>query len=456
MNPTSKVRTRLIVAFLAGVVITTSACTSSRSLPEKRGVEVRVDSDVVGVSRLQPGLTHTQFSADPDNEAAAVAASKALISGRSLYQNQHIMGWGALNPEPSPGIYQWDSLDSRIDLIRETSGIPVITLCCAPDWMKGGVRGKTDWSRINVAPMPDHYADFAALAGKVARRYPDVKYYQVWHGLKGFFDPELRRWDYESYTELYNLVYRELKAVNGQIAVGGPLVTMDSWSDARLMSKPSNLKGRWGVMDQRALDAIEYWLDHKEGADFITIDMSIANKDAASSIDPFDSTQKLNAVARWIRERTGLPLWAARWHPFPAIVDGWGSDEQSALIAKALVQMIKSNVEVALLWQPQAKGTQCLGCLWTDTRVVGGGQPTQSFTSIDSMSAHFSPGTPLVRTRTSSAAVTAIASTRTTLLINQRAEPQEVNVNGTAIQLAPYEVRIVDRASTHAEPTASD
>ncbi|OLT10047.1 hypothetical protein BJF78_29420 [Pseudonocardia sp. CNS-139] len=63
-----------------------------------------------------------------------------------------------------------------------------MTLCCAPDWMKGGEPGETDWSRIEVAPDPAHYADFAALAVDVARRYPQVRHFVVWNELKGFFD----------------------------------------------------------------------------------------------------------------------------------------------------------------------------------------------------------------------------------------------------------------------------
>ena len=32
------------------------------------------------------------------------------------------------------------------------------------------------------------------------------------------------------------------------------------------------LSGEWGYVDQRLLDAIEYWLGNKAGADFICID----------------------------------------------------------------------------------------------------------------------------------------------------------------------------------------
>ena len=58
------------------------------------------------------------------------------------------MGWGGGNPEPSPGEYDWGSLDVRVETMRRTGARMVITLCCAPDWMKGGEPGETDWSNL--------------------------------------------------------------------------------------------------------------------------------------------------------------------------------------------------------------------------------------------------------------------------------------------------------------------
>jgi hypothetical protein len=406
-------------------------------------VEVQVGSATAGTSELNLGVTHTQFSADPDNDPAAVGRSRALLSSRKLIQNQHIMGWGALSPQPSPRSYDWNSLDSRIDLVRQTSGMPVITLCCAPDWMKGGTPGETDWSKIDLAPAPEHYVDFAALAAEVAKRYPDVKHYQVWQGLKGFYRPDLRRWDYEGYTELYNLVYRELKKVDAEIAVGGPSVTMDSFSDARTMTSVSGVKGEWGVIDQRALDALDHWLRHNEGADFITLDIPIANKDKFDLTNPFDSTAKFGAIAAWVRERSDLPLWAARWQPFPGAARDWGQARQGALLAASLVRMISSGVDVALLWQPQARGRVCAGCLWLDTRVPGGGQPTLLLASMDAILTNFPRGTPLVDTKVSSADVIAISSPEVTVLINKLAQPLVVKVNDLVTELDSYEVRVV-------------
>ncbi|MFE2447435.1 hypothetical protein ACWDHW_32840 [Streptomyces melanosporofaciens] len=128
-----------------------------------------------GARGLGWGFTHTQYSADQGTDSGRKAAS-ALLSGHPMPQNQHIMGWGAGNPEPSPGHYDFADLDRRIALMRRTGTAPVLTLCCAPDWMKGGEPGRTDWSQkaLETAPTPEHYEDFAALwpRGPRARRIP--------------------------------------------------------------------------------------------------------------------------------------------------------------------------------------------------------------------------------------------------------------------------------------------
>jgi hypothetical protein len=85
---------------------------------------------------LVVGVTHTQFSADAWRNPVATARARRVLRATSRLQNQSIMGWGALNPEPAPGHYDWTTLDRRVAFIQRSGGTPVITLCCAPDWMK--------------------------------------------------------------------------------------------------------------------------------------------------------------------------------------------------------------------------------------------------------------------------------------------------------------------------------
>ena len=199
------IRTTVLVAF--GIISSTAGI----SKDEARIVITADRSCPTMLSRLALGVTHAQYSLDSGGNQEIVAEAKALLRSSCHYQNQHIMGWGALNPNPEPGIYRWESLDRRIALIRSMNAVPVITLCAAPDWMKGGQPGETDWSQIEVAPLPEHYHDFAKLAKLVAQRYPDVKHYQVWNEMKGFWSREANNWDYVNYTRMYNMVYDALK-----------------------------------------------------------------------------------------------------------------------------------------------------------------------------------------------------------------------------------------------------
>jgi hypothetical protein len=87
-------------------------------------------------------LTHTQFSAD-DGEPTAVATAEGAIKSVPIAQAQTIMGWGVDNPEPSPGQYDFRSLDRRMEFIRRSGGIPVIRLVLRPG-LDEGRRGRAD------------------------------------------------------------------------------------------------------------------------------------------------------------------------------------------------------------------------------------------------------------------------------------------------------------------------
>src|SRR3974377_1226221 len=88
-----------------------------------------------GTSQLSIGVTHTQPKWD-EGDPQAVARAKALLASGLKYQNQHLMDWGTENPEPKPGVYNWNSLDKRIALIRSMDALPIITLCTAPGWIQ--------------------------------------------------------------------------------------------------------------------------------------------------------------------------------------------------------------------------------------------------------------------------------------------------------------------------------
>ncbi|MBV2356561.1 xylan 1,4-beta-xylosidase, partial [Streptomyces sp. J2-1] len=59
------------------------------------------------------GFTHTQYSADQGSGTAVERARRLLADGGGLAQGQAIMGWGADNPEPRKGSYDFAALDRR-------------------------------------------------------------------------------------------------------------------------------------------------------------------------------------------------------------------------------------------------------------------------------------------------------------------------------------------------------
>jgi hypothetical protein len=283
------------------------------------------------------------------------------------------MGWGVGNPEPSPGVYDFSSLEARIDLITSTGALPALVLCGAPDWMKGGAAGSTNWNRLEAAPSPEHYDDFANLAVAIARHFPQVRHFIVWNELKGFWTNKKDRWDYEAYTEFYNRVYDALKAYDPTLSVGGPYQTMDSLSQPDRTSRASKIRGAWGTLDQRPLDTIAYWLQHKHGADFIAVDATTGTQDKVVVATPVAATEKFSAIDAWLKMKTSLPIWwVESYTPAPS------ARAYATAQAAAFARMAKDGVAVALQWQPQAVGSVCYGCLYTDTSMPGGGQPTVS------------------------------------------------------------------------------
>lgn len=396
------------------------------------------------------GFTHTEYSAD---KGAVTAKSDAdrLLATDPMAQNQHIMGWGARNPEPSPGKYDFGDLDRRMALIRRTGGTPVLTLCCSPDWMKGGTAGRTDWSTLEQAPDPEHYADFAELAGRIAERYPEVRHFVVWNEMKGFFDDDKNRWDYEGYTRLYNLVYRELKKVDPDIQVGGPYAVMDSYPPDD-DSYASELSGPWGSVDQRVLDALDYWNRNKAGADFLVVDGSSYTKDDDYVPDEFTATRKFSDTTRWLREHIGLPVWWSEWYVEVGDENddraGWSEPHRTAVQATAMIEMATSGVAAALYWNPQNEGEDCPGCLWSSTQLDGGGGELPMMKLLTRFGNEFPPGT---RFRSVPVApedrpnVRVLADDQAVLVVNTAGHAIQAKVDGRTFDMAAYGVRWLTR-----------
>jgi hypothetical protein len=400
------------------------------------------------VSSYSAGVTHTQYSIDSWNNPVAINAAKILLENSTDFQNQHIMGWGCLNPWSDSTVtnsanWNWKSLDDRINLIRETKGKAIITLCGCPTWMHTPAsNGQTEWgSALEKAPTPVHFDDFAHLCAEVARRYPDVVYYQVWNELKGFWSLELNRWRYEDYTSLYNMVYDSLKAVNPVIKVGGPYPVMSTYSEQKSFTLDAGMV--YGFFDKRPLDVIVYWLEHKKGADFLAVDGGNQNKDGISICDVFKAGDKFADIVSWIKQQLNeenlLEIWWSEWYARPGNADPqYDIAFDNALMASSLIKTIKAGSGTVLIWQPEGdnQGFSFPSGVWTSTVNSDGGKPTPFYYTLNST--------------TSSDDVTVMASKKKILIVNHKNTNTEIRINhDRTLSLLPYEVKLIDSLLTY-------
>jgi hypothetical protein len=384
------------------------------------------------------GFTHTQFSAD-DGEPTAVDTAEGAIKSVPMVQAQAVMGWGVDNPEPSPGEYDFRTLDRRMDFIRRSGGVPVIVLCCAPDWMKGGEAGETDWGRLEDAPLPEHFADFARLSAAVAKRYTYVRHFLVWNEFKGFFDDHFNRWNAKAYTDLYNVVYDAVKAVNPANRVGGPYLSFESKSLGAPDSSPQ-LQGPWGAVDQRSLDAFVYWKLQRKGADFVVVDAHATTEQGAP--DEFTAVQKFAAINTWLRSQVNVPIWWAEWYVEPSR-SSWSPEHQLALRVAAMIELASSGANTVLYWNPRPDGATCAVCLWTDTRKADGGRPLPVLTDVLQRFARSFPPNVERRKLNLADGLLALASDRALVIVNTTAERIIAPVGGQLMAWSAYETRWV-------------
>jgi hypothetical protein len=393
-----------------------------------------------GQSHLDVGLTYSKSTGDSRADQSERSAPFTGVK----YHNIHIMGFGADNPEPAPGIYDWASLDARINQARSAGGTPVITLCCAPTWMvDSGWKVGTDWSKLEAAPLPQHVDDFARLASTVARRYPDVRYFQVWNEFKGMWDDHAQNWDSVRYTILYNRVYDAIKAVSPDAKIGGPYLSIEGTG--------SSDSDWWSArpITSRNQQVLAHWLTHKHGADFIALDRAVVDHHDGtvySNAEYFEFTKQFASVVAQVRAMTELPIWWSETF----FVESRDVALEAAGNASILYHALTSGASAALLWDPEPEPNPAVGMASEMVTRRAAVRPRSGQTMYDAYGLfhrHFPSHTPLYRATASDAHVLVLASATATLLINQTERNLQVSVNGDSqsVELPRYGVRVLDR-----------
>ena len=453
-------------------------------------ISVNVDfSSPITTSHFSSGMTLVDNTLNfpwGNNDLLAIKNVKSSIKKAIRYVDTPTMAWGVSDPWPDPSQPEpgdWSSLDDRLQLIKETGAIPVITLNEAPWWMKGQLQpdGTTrlltqseEWSDIAYSSrILDNEMDaWLHLVQRIAERYMvapyNVRYFQVWNELKGYNNPITNAYDYTTssgdrsgpnarhgYTYMYNQVYHRLMQVaaslgipTNSIKIGGPYPVMDTWSSAN-QSNPSNIAKEYGIYDQRPLDVVRYWLQHKAGAGFITVDGSNTNKDSINIADPFAASEKFADVTKWVRSlnntiypgATTLPIWWAEWYVSPYI-HTTDNNYNNAIKSFAMIELIKAGGAVPFLWGGIGEGTSSTG-LWTAT-TARGGQPLPWYYSYKAFNHYFGSGTKIYKTTVFMPnSVEALASSTQVMLVNKTAHALIISVNREIVWLDPYQVEVV-------------
>lgn len=406
------------------------------------------DYEADWTSQLKLGVTHTHLGLDhADAKSGSVNRAKQLLRDGSALQNTHIIGWGVGDIHPSPTTYNWWSLDQRLNMMRSVGGPMSMTLAVAPGWMKAS--GNT--FNMSERVLPEYYQDYAKLAVDVAKRYPDVRTFQIWNEFKGFWSTSLNNWDYIEYTNFYNTVYDALKAHDPTLQVGGLYLVVQGTGSGSMGKTGTDTYDPIGTKDRQV---IEYWLNHKHGADFIAVDRAIIDfhdTNTYTTDDRMKLTPWYSKISRQLGAMTDLPIWWSEYYGGGGI----GTQTQAAVFASIYKHMAESGVDTALMWNPNgASGDGSIG-LFSDVRQTSGGSALPLYTVHQAINDYFCEGTLLYETQVSSIWIEALVSPDWLMLVNKSSGAREVDYHGYIYNLAGYEVRFIPNPVPVPEPAIS-
>ncbi len=503
----------------------TTATTPTPTASVTADVNVTINkSQIAATSQFSPGFTHVDESLEniSTNNSTAVTSARNLVKTSTTFENSHIMAWGVSDPWVDPNTSEptyWADMDGRINLANSLGATSIITLCEAPWWMKGQLQSNgttklipnslgewdnhtystsfTDFRGITypagyVSPGPyssrildNQMSKWLLLVQRVAERYMappyNVRYFQVWNELKGYYNPNTNLYDFSTsagdpsgynakhgYTYMYNQTYAKVRQVAtnmgiplSSVFIGGPYPVIGTWSETGagghattetlLQNKP------YGTFDQRELDAMKYWFQNKSGAEFIDIDMKNRNKPLAGSedpsvlADPYISNNTFPDVINWIRSLNNttypgaatLPIFFAEWYSNP--YHSFDPAFNNSVKSDAIIKIIKAGGRSALLWGGIQTGNWYVNqSLFTNTNVSGGGQAYPWYYSLKAIKDYFGPGTQIFSTISSSNNIAVMSGPVKTMLVNKTSSALSVNLSGVLHNLAAYEVKVVN------------
>lgn len=260
---------------------------------------------------IQLGYDYTQHWPDAGNTALNAVP----------IHNVHLVGFGQLELMTSEGGSKvWTSVDNRMaQAASHTPDKLVLTACSAPGFMKDG----GDVWNMEKRVLAEYHQAYANLVAEACTRYngtggqPNITHLMVWNEMKGYWNVAQNRWDYEGYTDLYNKVWTTVKAVRPDLLIGGPYSILTTYPNTSFSHPPTDPKwvntSKWGAVDQRSIDCIDYWFANCTGHDFFCFDGGL---DVMPSGTPPPGTwvsaaDKFAVLAQHVAGYSNKPIWMA-------------------------------------------------------------------------------------------------------------------------------------------------
>ena len=142
----------------------------------------------------------------------------AVVKAAGMTIDRLPLRWNSVAPtapdspaDPADPAYRWADTDDRLRRIVEAGLEPLIVVDSAPLW-----------ARREKGKLTPNASDFAAFVTAAARRYPNVRLWQMWNepNLKTYLDPEAVA---TRYREMLQAAYPALKQQNADnvVVAGG-------------------------------------------------------------------------------------------------------------------------------------------------------------------------------------------------------------------------------------------
>lgn len=368
------------------------------------------------------------------------------------------------NPPSATAPYKsgvWSYLDTRLEQLKNAGVTAYISLLC-PYWMQrpgtsgDGING---YAFIDQAhPDAEHISSMAQLVSTIVTRYKvggvgnpggtvnritgGLQTWNEWKGLNSFDDGTAAAGgDHVRMTNNYNAMWDAAKAADPTVKMGGPYMNFQNDGASTADTTAANylaftdwftgVETGFKVYSKR-LDSILYWWANKRGADFYIA--GAANKNA-------------HDVARWVRAQLSstIPIIHSETYPGEKADDLVTKSDAyyrrlSARLAENMRKECISGYSGTQIWGPEESSASAAvggfaNAMWkrnaTATKMRAG-EISQLFKD------HFSAGTPLYQVTTNDKLITGVASADYILVISNRTDDIDVNVDGVSVAI-PYE-----------------